>query len=333
MIVGAGPAGLAAARELAENERMVAVFERNAVVGSKVCAGGLTGKDYSLVPEKIWEKPFNEVKLHSRWGENVVRSEKPIAITVDRKNLGRFQCKQAEEAGAEVFVESEVKKIGGECIELAGGENVEFDRLIGADGSGSLVRRSLGIPIERIGQTIQYRVEGKFDFLELFFDYRRFGPWYAWVFPHKNHAFIGTGCDPAFVKMQGLRKNFDEWLNEKFGANLKEAVAESAPINYDCRGFEFGKSFLAGDAAGLTSGLTGEGIYSAMVSGEEVAKKIVNPSYACPRINALLKTKKKHERLLWFTKACGPLADVGFELFVRATASKRITKKLIGLFA
>ena len=40
VIIGAGPAGLAAARYLAENKKSVLVLEKNKVIGPKVCGGG-----------------------------------------------------------------------------------------------------------------------------------------------------------------------------------------------------------------------------------------------------------------------------------------------------
>lgn len=327
-IIGAGPAGLAAARVLAEAGKNVAVFERKPIVGPKTCAGGLTGKDFALVPRKLFEREFSEITLHSKWSTRTVKFSAPAVVTLDRKNLGQHHLKQAEKAGAEVFTGTGVKNISTNFIELSGGECVSFERLVGADGSASLARKSLGLPTEKLCQTIQYKVEGEFNSLELYLDYERFGPLYAWLFPHRKHAFIGTGCDVKNSKMQALKKKFDEWAEKQFSLSERNARVESAPINYDYRGFEFGKVFLAGDAAGFTSGLTGEGIYSGIVSGEEIAKKILAPSYSCPRITRLLKTKRRHERLLKAMSALGPAAQLGFELAVRASASKTLAGKI-----
>ena len=44
---------------------------------------------------------------------------------------------------------------------------------------------------------------------------------------------------------------------------------------------------LAGDAAGVTSSLTAEGIYAALVTGEEVARTILEPRAPAPKTSAL----------------------------------------------
>jgi len=73
---------------------------------------------------------------------------------------------------------------------------------------------------------------------------------------------------------------------------------EAARINIDYKGFVFGNRFLAGDAAGFASGLTGEGIYQAILSGEEVSKGILNRDYRYPGIKQILKIKNRQESIL-----------------------------------
>ncbi len=55
---------------------------------------------------------------------------------------------------------------------------------------------------------------------------------------------------------------------------------------------EFGNIFLIGDAAGLIYRFTGEGIHPAMISGEEIGKKIIDPNYKIS-IDEILKKKKQ----------------------------------------
>ena len=58
---------------------------------------------------------------------------------------------------------------------------------------------------------------------------------------------------------------------------------------------------LIGDAAGLASGLTGEGMYSALVSGETAARVILNPEYDCHELQLLIKKQQKHRRIVEFS--------------------------------
>ena len=89
-------------------------------------------------------------------------------------------------------------------------------------------------------------------------------------------------------------------------------------INYDFRGYHFGNRFLAGDAAGLASGLTGEGIYPAILSGETIAKLIIDPSADTTNLDRLIDKQRKHQRLLafigksrWCSLFCGETIIMG----------------------
>jgi len=68
-------------------------------------------------------------------------------------------------------------------------------------------------------------------------------------------------------------------------------------INYDYQGWRFGSSFLIGDAAGLASGLTGEGIYPAIISGEETARAIIYPDHSTDVMKNLIRRHRRHSRM------------------------------------
>ena len=56
--------------------------------------------------------------------------------------------------------------------------------------------------------------------------------------------------------------------------------------------------YLVGDAAGLASKTTGEGISLARTSGKEVGKKILDASYEMKDLNEILTFKRRQERIL-----------------------------------
>jgi geranylgeranyl reductase len=199
--------------------------------------------------------------------------------------------------------------------------------LVGADGSNSIVRKFLGLKTERFLQAFQYLPKKKFKEIELFIDPLSFGH-YVWIFPYKNFSSVGTGGDFKKGKMglnfttKEIKNNFDCWCNKKF--NTKKCKFESATINYDYKGHEFGNIFLVGDAGGFASGLTGEGIYNAIKSGEDVANKIANKKYDCKNISHILKIKKVEEELLKGLQINKILSKIEVELFVSLLKTKLI---------
>ncbi len=294
VIVGAGPAGLNCAERLVGKD--VLVLESGKKIGHKVCAGGLTPESlgYLKMPDRIIERKFDQTIVHST-------ASKPISFgygvyTIDRKRLGKLMLKRARDSGAEIRAGSKVTGIGNNHVTVNDSEKIGFKLLVGADGPCSIVRRHLGLKSKEVGMAFQYIVPGRYNRLEIFLDSKLFGTWYAWIFPHKGHASIGCGCDPKTIPPRSLKINFQKWAEEQ-GISLRGAKYEAHHINYDYRGHAFGRFYLAGDAGGFASGLTGEGIYQALVSGEEIAR-LISGKASSKAFKELLRMKKVESRLL-----------------------------------
>ena len=300
VIVGAGPGGLKCAEVLANKGKDVLVLEKNNIIGDKVCAGGLTLKDLGLgIPDSIIQRKFNKIIIHTPLQDTEIELEEPFLATLDRKDLGKWMAEKAKKQGAEIRTETLVKEIKNNKIILNDSE-IEFKHLIGADGSNSIVRKHLGLSSKKVLQAFQYITPKKFEALELFIDPSKYGPAYLWIFPYKNSASIGTGADLKSQQILGLkasdvRNNFNKWC--KSSIDIKKSKFQAFIINYDYQGHEFKNKFLVGDAAGFASGLSGEGIYFAIKSGEDVAMKILDKEYSCPNIKHILKVKKIEESI------------------------------------
>ncbi len=330
IVVGAGPGGLAAAIELAKNKREVLLIEKNKIIGPKVCAGGLTIKDFDLgIPKKLADKFFKKIYLHTPLQISTLENKKPSVATVDREKLGQWMKKQAEKFGVKILKERVINldREKNEII-LKSGKKLKYNYLIGADGSNSIIRQKLNIPKEKILVLYQYLVKKIYPKMEVFVDIEKFGPFYIWIFPHKNFTSVGAYCDSKIFSVKKNKNNFEIWLkNHK--VDLKDAKYEAWTINYDYRGFEFGNIFLVGDAGGFTSGLTGEGMYFAMVSGIEAAKKIINPSYNLKELDKILKIKKSHEKFLASLEVNKVLSKIELELINLISRTMLFDEKII----
>jgi len=300
VIVGAGPAGLACATLLARAGLEVLVLERRKRVGPKVCAGGITWSGLKQrLPENLLQKVFPDQYLRTPWQRTVISADQPLVSTVSREELGQWQLDQARAAGARILTATAVGRLAVDRLE-AGGETFAFQYLVGADGSGSKVRQYLGLPTMAVGVGVNCFVPGNFARMEWHLDPRYFNNGYAWIFPHRHCASIGAYASRLSTRPLVLQKNFRCWA-DKHGINLGAAKMTAALINYDFRGWRFGNLFLIGDAAGLASPLTGEGIYPAIVSGEEAARAILDPAYRAPQMAALLIRHRRHRRLVTLT--------------------------------
>ncbi|NTV14851.1 MAG: NAD(P)/FAD-dependent oxidoreductase [Desulfobulbaceae bacterium] len=302
VIVGAGPAGLACATLLAQAGREVLLLERNHRVGPKVCAGGVTWSGMQQrLPESLLQRSFPDQHLSTRLQQTVISAAQPLISTVDREELGQWQLQEASAAGVNIITGALVGRIGKNALEVHGKE-VTFAHLVGADGSSSLVRKHLGLATQEVGVGLNFFIEGDFPRMEWHLDDHFFNNGYAWIFPHRERASIGAYAARRFTRPTELRKNFLLWA-AKHGINPGAAKLSAGLINYDYRGWRFGNHFLVGDAAGLASALTGEGIYPAIVSGEEVARTILDPGYQAPRMARLLARHRRHLQVVRLTGA------------------------------
>lgn len=330
IIIGAGPGGLSAAQKLSEAGKKVLLLEKNNEIGPKVCAGGLTGKAMKKfnLPKELFDHRFEEIFLHSPFFSSEIKLKEPFTYTVDRKNLGQWMLKRLEKTGADIGLNARATKIASDHIIVNDSEKINFKYLIGADGANSIVRKFVGLKNEKLLIAIQYIVPGDaYKKFELFFDSRLFSAGYAWIFPHKGYASIGCGCEPNFFSSKDLMAGFKEWLvKEKI--DVSKSRYESFLINYNYLGYKFGNIFLVGDAAGLSSGLTGGGIYQAMISGEEAAKSIIDEKYVSRDMEEVIKSNEKQNHILDFALKSGSFLGLEIELLVLLTKNNYFCKYL-----
>ncbi len=319
LIVGAGPGGLACARLLARQGIQTLVLERKKVIGPKVCAGGITWSGLiSRVPQIIAEKSFPKQHICTPWQKVCIQEKVPIIATVNREKLGQYMAGQAMESGAKLRTGVLVRQIldGAVLVQNKDDktqEKITFDYLVGADGSSSLVRRFLGLKSKQLGIGINYQVPGDAAKMEWHLNNRLFGNGYAWIFPHTDTVSIGAYADRKTMSPGELKKSLLKWAKRQ-NFNLDKQSAKAEYINYDFQGWHFGRTFLIGDAAGLASGLTGEGIYPAIISGEHVAQTIINPNYNSKTMDALIHNHDKHSRMVALTGKNGFLNSILAEL-------------------
>lgn len=325
VIVGGGPAGLSCARELSKSGASVLLLERKKTIGAKVCAGGITWDGLiQKVPEELIERIFHEQHIFSGRQRFCFRKDKPVIATVDRVKLGQWMLQEAQSAGTETAAGWHVRRIEGRTVTATREHDrmqVRFDHLVGADGSSSQVRKFLALPITFRGIGINYQVRKHYDNMEWHLHPRYFGNGYGWIFPHRESVSIGAYRAGSGLSPRVLKRNLINWAMSR-GFKLENENARAELINYDYRGFHFGNIWLAGDAAGLASGLTGEGIHPAILSGRAVARKILDRYYQTDEINRLLAKKRQHEMLVRTTGRSRTACSIIMELLLLAIRLK-----------
>ena len=328
VIIGAGPGGLAAASELAGHGVGVAVFERAGEIGPKVCGGALPSQISEFnIPADIIDRKFSSITAHAGGRSYQFSLPAPFLFTADRGRLGQHLLGRAVANGAEVHTNTRIREITPGYV-VANTQKVRYRYLIGADGSHSLTRKYLGLPVRKIGTTLQYVVPREHGSFELFFDARRFGSGIAWIVPHNGRTIIGLGRDLREARGKSLREVCRRWCQQR-RIDLTGGREEAWPINYDYRGWHFGNIFLVGDAGGFASGLTGEGIYAAMVSGREAARRIIDPASSTKGTDQVLRKKRSQDRAVSLMQSSLPVLDTYHRILLHLTRFGWVSKRYV----
>lgn len=280
-VVGAGPAGSFLAQRLAEDGATVTVFDPSHP-REKPCGGGLTAKALALLPPSPPHDPLPArfllaCRFESGRSEGVeVALSRPVAVA-SRRELDAWLLRRATEAGATHVAERVVEVEADGTLRTASGGRNRYDVLVGADGAGSLVRRSFLAPTppSRRHMAVGWFAPGTSPMLV------RFPPGldgYLWLFPRPDHVGVGICAPLASLPTRELLARLESEVARSFPA-LREAeggryahtIPSPSADPASIREIAGERWALTGDAAALADPLTGEGIYYALRSAVVLA--------------------------------------------------------------
>ena len=336
IIVGAGPAGLFCAENLIGSGMSVLLLEKNNIFGDKVCAGGVTKKDIDLlgIPDDLFEHRISSTRLRSVLNHSATNAPQPFVYTLDRHELAEWQASRIRHPNIEIMMNARVTSVDHEKVIVNGRDEYGYTYLVGADGYASVVRRFLQLPVEEKLIGIQYQVplNGYPPRFELHLHSFYFHSWYGWIFPHRDTLAVGCVADPRHLNSGRLKKKFHRWL-KKIDLDISEAKYESQPIGCDFRGWEFGNIFLAGEAGGFASWLTGEGIYQCLVSGKAIAERILDDDHRSKELLDVIRYNEIQRKITKILIHAGPFRFILHELLILAMKSPFVKRKISGSFA
>ncbi|HDQ73182.1 MAG TPA: NAD(P)/FAD-dependent oxidoreductase [Chloroflexi bacterium] len=300
-IVGAGPAGSIAAKRLAESGVRVALLERATFPRDKVCGDGVSSRGLALLAQHglgEWTAQFPapealRITSPDRQVLDVVPPADESVLygrTIPRRLLDAQLAQAAVEAGARLIEGARVRQ-----VEHAGdapptisvnGLKITAQLLILADGSHAPVTRRLGLArgAPELIALRQYRAgdAGPANRLDIHFQPTVY-PGYTWLFPMEDgRVNFGTGTY-AWRARQGdftLKAYLAQLATDPTALDGRLARTEAlVPImghplrtRMEDTQTHAARVMVAGDAAGLVSPLTGEGIAPAMESGALAAE-------------------------------------------------------------
>jgi menaquinone-9 beta-reductase len=313
IVVGAGPGGSATAFHLARRGRRVLLLERETFPRDKSCGDGLTRAAVRLLAE-IGVLPDlsgaprirgARILMRGRGSRDFLYPEQlgdpNHGLVVPRLKLDHAICRRAVAAGAKLWEGARVTRLINEAGAVVGVEIDHFGQqkqlrapvVVAADGATSRLARQSGLVLKST-RRLGYAIRGYYDqieelpeLLEIYTPLldptdRYLLPSYGWIFPTgPTSANIGVGL---FERAHGanVRELFERFLETLHRDDPRFRQARlcgqwlGAPLHFD---FEPSRCMaagllLVGDAAGMISPFTGEGIGYAIEAGKLAAETI-----------------------------------------------------------
>ena len=305
VVIGAGPAGSAAAIVLARSGRSVVMIDKATFPRDKCCGDGLTtlalreletlGFEPSMVP--TW-KSVDAAWIRSPSGREVrlaLPTDGIFAATAPRREFDAALVRVAVDAGAEFRggcgFEAIRQSSASVEVDVSGAEAIEAHYVVAADGMWSPTRKALGVGEPGyLGEWHAFRQYGRnitgpaAERLYVWFE-PEILPGYVWSFPlPAGRVNIGFGVQRDGVrKVQDMKQHWQELLRrphivEALGPTFELEERHTAwpiPARIDKATLTDGRVLFVGDAAMAADTMTGEGIGQALLTGRLAAESIL----------------------------------------------------------
>lgn len=312
LVVGAGPAGSAAAILLARAGIDVVLIDQHAFPRDKVCGDGLIPDAHralrrlGVLDEVMAQaQPVTHAGLISPRG---IRVDVPGSLAVlPRLQLDEIVCRAAVRAGARMHapvrfvapIEDDGVVTGARVAHAGRERELRCRWLVLASGAVPQALIAAGMALRQTPSGIAMRgyvrneaMRGRIDKLEVVW-HRAVAPGYGWIFPCRDGVFnVGVGLIDSHRQGRsghGAKRDFN--LREVLDAftqvypAARELVeggqwlgpVKGAPLRTTLEGACFSRPGLlvTGEAAGSTYTFTGEGIGKALETGMHAAEVLI----------------------------------------------------------
>lgn len=288
LVVGAGPAGSAAAMHLTRGGAHVLLADKARFPRDKPCGGGVTGRALRHAPcdiSHVVEHVVDRFVLRAGYRRRVARrSDSALIQMTQRRHLDAHLAQQAAVAGVDFRDGVRVQAIAfdDDCVSAdVAGRPVRASSIVGADGANGLVARAIGLGD---GIVRGVALEGNVPWGALDPAPYQETAWvelgvvpggYGWIFPKGDHANLGVG---GWLDEGPKLRAHLERLARVHGVDpgkLSEVRGHRLPMRRLGAPAARGRALLVGDAAGLVDPLSGDGIYEAFVSARLAADAIL----------------------------------------------------------
>lgn len=301
VVVGAGPAGGLAARQLARKGHTVLILEEHKKVGQPVHCAGLIGinglHENGVIPQsKVIIRRVRQSIFHAPGGGQLVLDKgESHAYVLHRDGLDQQIVKEAEAAGATLQLETRVigckreqNRMRVKVIERESKRNLHAQFVVNAEGIRARLAQDQGLPRPKrdfMLPALQYEVTNVAlppDAVHLYFNSKLARGFFAWIIPlETNRARVGLASAHRQV-----RQALDKFLSQNpflSGAKIEKRFGGIVYAGGPSSRTIAPRFVNIGDAAGQTKATTGGGVVAggacAIMAATSISTALQNGGY------------------------------------------------------
>lgn len=298
IIIGCGIAGSTLGYLLKKEGYKVLIIDQRKYHGkNKLCSGILTKRSYEILKEIYDIKELEKYAIIGRFDSFTVKS-------IFTAKINNVDLKVANRKRLDIYLTNQYKKCNGDILEEGGLLEYDFKNktiragmftfsyniLVGADGVVSQLRKILTGKYQDRYVSMQYY--GKPAPYKMAFEFKKGLTGYYWYIATSTRTHVGC------ADFKEYRLNIDEFRRKALNdSNIdSEILSGIRPTGKEImlKFNKFKDIYFIGDAAGLTSPTTGEGIYHALNSAKLLFRAISeNLSYEKLMKSTVLDIKKE----------------------------------------
>lgn len=305
LVVGAGPAGSAAANVLAKAGLDVVLIDQRSFPREKVCGDGLIPDTHAALDKLgVLEEVMSRAQSAGHVaciGPRGGRIDVPGRLAVlPRRELDDIVCRAAVRAGArmhapvqfdEPLLDADGRVCGAKVSHAKEHREIRADWVVLASGAVPQALKAADVCERQTPAGVAMRayvkndaMVGRITELEVVW-HRKLRPGYGWIFPCPDGVFNigvgvvdshGTGRDGHHTMQDvNLKRVFERFCecyapaHELMAGGVMQGSLKGAPLRFTLSGARFSRDGLlvTGEAAGSTYSFTGEGIGKALETG------------------------------------------------------------------
>jgi flavin-dependent dehydrogenase len=267
VVVGGGPAGLAAAIAASQKGLRAVVVDGSQPPIDKPCGEGLLPetqlalRDLGVSVDDLGGYPLRGIRFLQRHDQIAATFPKGHGIGIRRTRLHEKLLMRAQQCGVQFLWNTPVSGVLQDGVQTSRGL-VHAKWVVGADGSSSRVRRWRGLDTNqrslRHATRRHYIVKPWTDFTEVYWGERA----QAYVTPISNSevCIVVMAADAAHANFDAALENWPELRHRLAGAELGSRERGAITFMHRLRHVVSGNVALVGDSSGSVDAIAGEGL-------------------------------------------------------------------------